>query len=407
MDAVRAVTGLAGPALRLWARSLVPLLVCLLAGYLAFEALFAVSWRLGARDERLGLPVLAMAQLAELAAWVAMFLVVRKHLSVERPRPIEALTLTIGPFLGFYALWGLLDPLIADHVLLAVNNEVRGGDEVTRVGAASWQLYLPVAAGAWLLKSFLNRLGRPALAGVIAVLDAIWLFLTFWAITKGVQAAGGWFTGRAVWHWLTDAVDWLGRFELPFDLTIPEILSTVWGWWTGVVWPGLKEAVGQPLVWLAITALIYRQGRAPGQTVERGIGKLRRDRRFLVDLLTRDYRDKYLPLVSAIRQVLHLGLGFLAAFCLLYVATQALADWAYVGAVAVLDKTMEFPGFLEGTLDLGHQVLVRPLQVCLLAVAYDRVVTASARAPRAVPSGSSPGAEDLSRPSEPAPQPRS
>jgi hypothetical protein len=375
---------------RLWWRCLVPLLACLLAGYLAFEALFSASWRLGARDERIGLPVLAVAQLCELAAWVAMFLVAGRRLRLPpadggpgTERVLDTVLLTLTPFLAFYALWGLLKPLIADHTYLAVSYEERAGDTPTLVGAAGWKLYLPVAVAAWLLKSVLVRLRRDRgmlLTAVLAVLEAVWLFLAFWALTEAAQAATGWLGDRAVWHWITGAwngaAEWLGQFALPFALTVPEIVAALWDGWREIVWPGLKDAVAQPLVWLAIAALVYRRGGpVPGETVDRGIGRLRRDRRFAVDLLTRDYRDKYLPMVEALRMVLRLGLGFLAALCVLYVASEALADWSYVGAVALLDRTVEYPGFLQGTLDLGHQIVVQPLQVCLLAVAYDRVVS--------------------------------
>ena len=57
------------------------------------------------------------------------------------------------------------------------------------------------------------------------------------------------------------------------------------------------------------------------------------------------------------------------------VAKFAMSVESSTGAVALLDRTVEYPGFLQGTLDLGHQILVQPLQVCLLAVAYDRVVS--------------------------------
>ena len=130
MNAMRMVGDLALSTVRLWWRCLVPLLVCLLAGYLAFEALFSASWRLGARDERIGLPVLAVAQLCELAAWVAMFLVAGRRLRLPpadggpgTERVLGTVLLTLTPFLAFYALWGLLEPLIADHTYLAVSYE--------------------------------------------------------------------------------------------------------------------------------------------------------------------------------------------------------------------------------------------------------------------------------------------
>lgn len=397
MNAVRMVGELGWGALRLWARTLVPLLVCLLLGYLAFTGLFAASWRLGARDERIGLPVLAIAQLASLAAMVGMFLLAGRRLPGLRRRAdpdgedlaeteervLDVIVLTLAPFLVFYSLWGLLEPLIADHTLLAVLNE---GREATEVGAASWPQYLPVAAGAWLLKSVLVRLDRrPVLAALVAVLEAIWLFLAFWVLLKAFEASVDWFADRLVWHWITgwwyDAMTWLERFDLPFSLSVPEALTALWELWTEVLWPGLKDAVGQPLVWLAITALVFRrtdQDVFGGGRVERAVGGLRRDRRLLVDVLTRDYRDKYLPLVAAIRLVLRLGLPFLAALCLLYVGIDALGDWLYIAAVAVLDDTMQNPSFLSDTLSLGHQVLVQPLQICLLAVAYERVVLAHA-----------------------------
>jgi hypothetical protein len=351
MNAMRVAGDLAWSTLRLWWRCLVPLLVCLLAGYLAFEALFSASWRLGARDERLGLPVLAVAQLCELAAWVAMFLVVGRRLSLSTDRPfLDTVLLTLTPFLAFYALWGHLEPLIADHTWLAVSYEDRG-DAPTQVGAAGWKLYLPIAAAAWVLKTVLARVTR-----LTVVLEAVWLFLAFWALTEAAQAAAGWVQDRVAWQWAATALGWFDWFTLP----LPQIL------------PGVKDVLVLPLVWLAIAALVYR-GKVAGDTVERGIARLRWDRRILVNLFTRDYRDKYLPMLASIRMTLRLGIGFLAALCLLYAATIALADWAYVGAVALLDDAVEYPGFLEGTLDLGHQVLVQPLQVCLLAVAYDTV----------------------------------
>jgi hypothetical protein len=403
MNAVRVVGELAWGTVRLWARTLAPLLVCLLLGYLAFTGLFAASWRLGARDERLGLPVLAVAQLASLAAMVGMFLLAGRRLPGLRHRAdpdgedlveteervLDVVVLTLAPFLVFYSLWGLLEPLIADHTLLAVLNE---GRDTTQAGAASWLRYLPVAAGAWLLKSVLVRLDRgrrrPVLAALVALLEAIWLFLAFWALTKAFQASADWFGDRLVWHWITgwwyDAMTWLERFDLPFSLSVPEALSALWQAWREVLWPGLKDAVGQPLVWLAITALVFRRTDRDvfdGGRVDRAVGRLRWNRRLLVDVLTRDYRDKYLPLVAAVRLVLRLGLPFLAALCVLYVGIDALGDWLYVAAVAVLDDSMQNPSFLSDTLSLGHQVLVQPLQICLLAVAYERVVLAHADEP--------------------------
>ncbi len=361
MNAMRVAGDLAWSTLRLWWRCLVPLLVCLFVGYLAFEALFSASWRLGARDERLGLPVLAVAQLCELAVWVAMFLVVGRRLRINADRGLlDTVLLTLTPFLAFYALWGLLEPLIADHTWLAVSYEDRG-DAPTAVGAAGWKLYLPVAAAAWVVKAVLMRVttnrGR-LLTAVLAVLEAVWLFLAFWALTEAAQAISGWLQDRVAWQWATSAFGWVEWFALP----LPQL------------WPGVKDVLLQPLVWLAIAALVYRrEGPAPGDTVDRGIARLRWDRRFLVNLFTRDYRDKYLPMLASVRMTLRLGIGFVAALCLLYAATNALADWAYVGAVTLLDDAVEYPGFLEGTLDLGHQVLVQPLLVCLLAVAYETV----------------------------------
>lgn len=402
MNAVRMVGELAWGTVRLWARSLAPLLVCLLLGYLAFTGLFSASWRLGSRDERLGLPVLAVAQLASLAAMVGMFLLAGRRLPGLRRRAgpdgedlveteervLDVIVLTLAPFLVFYSLWGLLEPLIADHTWQAYLNE---GRELTEVGAASWPQYLPVAAGAWLLKSVLVRLDRgrrPALAALVAVLEAIWLFLAFWALTKAFQASADWFGDRMAWRWITgwwyDAMTWLDRFDLPFSVSVPEALTALWRIWADVLWPGLKDAVGQPLVWLAITALVFRRTDRDvfdGGRVERAVGRLRWNRRLMVDVLTRDYRDKYLPLVAAVRLVLRLGLPFLAALCVLYVGIDALGDWLYVGAVAVLDDSMQNPSFLSGTLSLGHQALVQPLQICLLAVAYERVVLAHAERP--------------------------
>lgn len=168
------------------------------------------------------------------------------------------------------------------------------------------------------------------------------------------------------------------------------------------VWPLLWEALVQPVVWLAVAALVFgtqvlslaelwRKGqpylaKVPGFD---GVRRMPSDRRAKGNCRHRpesvgrpraeggqllgDIDDKYLPTFHSLRLVLRAGVVFLGAYVAVYSAL-VMAD----SGLEMLTNRL-FAGqpiafwYAYGTsFDLIPDILLEPLRICLLAVAFRR-----------------------------------
>ena len=209
----------------------------------------------------------------------------------SRPR-LEVIGATIGPFLGVYALWGLVEEQVRDIYFVNIALHGSGGGDDWSVDLRRIRFYLILAVVCWVLRQLVSSLGRRVqdrrgrpstwltLPGVL--LEGLWVFASFLALA----AAGGrllaWLRTRAVWDFAASTwhhvVAMLPDLNLPFDLTLPRVVAEAGHWFWHSLLPGVGTAILLPLVWLALTA---------------------------------DLRTKYLPVVDALRLVIRAGPRFL------------------------------------------------------------------------------------------------
>ncbi|MCC2594254.1 hypothetical protein LKO27_12640 [Tessaracoccus sp. OS52] len=312
-----------------------------------------------------------------------------------RERRVDVAVLTIGPVLGVYAVWGLIDDMIRDGFLW--NTVIQ-----TVWNASEWSInrhpdrlptYLALGVAALAGKSLYGWLVRRRASSwwrvPLIFLEGLWAFATFFIILLGAESVLVWLQQRRIWRDSETAwhqfLEWLPDLRLPFDLTLPEALNRAGIWLAESVLPGLWEGVALPLMWLSVVAIVFgwREFRARDL-----LGKNARIRSRLVDnadddvaatlgrlfnLLFADLRDKYLPLLHAFRLIWKSGPYVLGAYLILS---------ALVSAITVAIQGALFRVFAADTaenalrafngIEAWREFVFVSLSVCLYAAAFDR-----------------------------------
>jgi hypothetical protein len=391
---------------RLWWRHWPQLVLLVLVRVLAGRFLIDGAVEVGLHNRLLGLCALSVPVLIDLLVFVAMFHVLKPSLpllgrpggalpiqvSVEARREpfLDGLTLVLVPFFAYYAAWGLLGDTVRRYSLRALERM----DPFTQHGSILDVLGAPgliaVVAVTWLVRRGLKALDarrhRAVWKLLITLCEATWLFI-------GLFVFNAW-KGRAVEWWHTRAAH---------------------GWWDALVqWSGLSAVLAAsltrglaalrdvalyaalPLVWLAMTALVY--GRELGRAEELAAADSRlgrfaaRYRRLPASVhrsaehLVQGYRKRFVPIIHSVRLVLAAGLPLLVFVAVGYRALGWLSLWAWIGlthligphsleAWQVIASVLGL--VLVGPLQTTPSLIVEPLRICLLAAVLETAVAAA------------------------------
>jgi hypothetical protein len=167
------------------------------------------------------------------------------------------------------------------------------------------------------------------------------------------------------------------------------------------LWPILRDEVTQPIIWLAVAALVYgsrvvsvaelwrkgrplvrREERVATRTAHRAAatgttgpshGRGVRVGLELREAFLGDIDDKYLPTIHSVRLVVRAGFVFLGAYLLAYALQAALTNyWQQVVEAVVGGHPGEFWIAWNPVVDLAEAVPFEPWRLCLLGVAFYR-----------------------------------
>ncbi|WP_425310118.1 hypothetical protein AADG42_15710 [Ammonicoccus fulvus] len=312
----------------------------------------------------------------------------------------KTLLLSIGPFLAVYAVWSLIDGWVAD--LTIWNQAVNPSG----IGEQSWSvttdpsefgLYLVIGVVAWIALRALGLVRdrhRSSWWRASAVfLEGLWAFCLFFITIGLLTLLWHWFyrtrvfTGlAAAWAWF---IDTLPAIRLPFDVALPDAVRLLSGWLAQDLLPAVWQGVGLPLAWLALVATVYgwrgfsmadalsrsRAARLSGRLEATSWGRALRT---VTSLATMDVRDKYLPVIQALRLTLRSGPVLLGAYLILYALIQFIARWldvAVVLAAGPMDNVTRL--LVQSLLTLPGSLLAQTLVVALWAATVDRGLRAA------------------------------
>ena len=317
---------------------------------------------------------------------------------------------TLLPFLGLYSAFGLVDDKAGQ---LANEQFFRGGllsggpSVLTSVrGLATNHPWLMVAllVGLYLLRRVVDHLHERTGIGLLgigtAVVESFFLLVVIFGGFVLLARPGRWLGDRQLLAWFDGFRAWVRDVLASLHLQIPETLDRLAAFLSGEVWPMFWTVVSQPIIWLAVAALVYgsqvlsladlwRRGRPAAARV---VGASRFDRRSdkralrpaapvgvarigseVREAFLGDIDDKYLPTFHSIRLVLRAGARFLGAFVLVYtlvLVAQNTVRRLYLGLLG--GHPIDFWYRLGPVLDLVDDVPWEPLRLCLLAVAFRR-----------------------------------
>lgn len=316
-------------------------------------------------------------------------------------RKVDVAILAIGPVLGVYAAWAIIDRMISDGLLWnAVVRDIWGGAEFS-IGRSLDDLPFYVALGvvALVVRAVYGRLiSRRASVWwklPLIFLEGLWVFATFFIVLLGLRAFQTWLAQRAFWreslHAWQRFLEWLPAINLPFDLTLPTALQRFSIWLTESFVPGLWQGIALPLVWLAIVAIVFgwrsfrakdlfiTSARSPedGPDTSDG-GPLDGVTAFLLT----DLREKWLPLLHTFRLIWRAGPYVLGAYLVLSAIVEAVR-WglnALLSRLFASDTQERALSAFNGN-DVIQHVVITSISVCLYAAAFDRGLAAAAGLP--------------------------
>lgn len=346
---------------------------------------------------------LAVLVATQLATVIAMFLCLRPSLPVLSRRDVpqagkpggrwlRAVSIALLPFFAYYTTWGLLDGLRRQFqidYLSSVAFEQRVS--LKDVLHLPW-LWLALLVSAAIRHVSKKRAESAAAAGTLGagwpllatVCEAYWVFVGAHAIAQAIGIGRDWWHERVAYatlmHWWEDPralFHLLGPIKRAL-LPAWDLLTTAFG---GAV---------LPLVWLAITAIIYGMDLKRAQHIDAADRRLAdAGARFsalpllvrkLAGNASKGWTSKGVPVINSLRLVLRAGLPAVVVLCVGYQALELLDAWAWRGAVHLLgphpDQWWRVAGqpvsaLVGGPLSTRPSLLTEPLRVALLAATFD------------------------------------
>lgn len=416
-DFTHALADLSLGSLVLWLRLFPQLTTIWLGGWLVAELSTRVATQIPLEHVWLALAVFALGLLGTLGAIVLMLRLVAIHLDLWDLVPEDdtdhsvshVLAITLLPFLGIYAavnevaaradqltaLALFQTGLLTERTILTELNPFSSTEK-------TW-FVVGLVVAVYVLRRVVDLIHektrwRPL--GILgSLLEAYFLLVVIMSGQHVLRAVQDWWERRAAVQWMDDMGTAIAGFFGRLGLSWPVLLADLGSFLQGTLWPLLLDALVQPVIWLAVAALVFgskvlsvadlwQRGRpltaqAPApkrlqrlqamRASKSGSRSLRRAWLEFQEAFLGDIDDKYLPAFQSVRLVLRAGLAFLGAYVLTYAVwtlLHALLNRAVLAAVGGHEVLF---WIRWGTFtDLAIEGLSEPLRMCLLALAFHR-----------------------------------
>lgn len=395
-------------SVRVWWRVLPRLLTWAILGWLGYQLSLQIAGRLAAHWPWLAMGVFALGFVATLAAAVVSLRIVGDELGVpalvaqqaadqDRDEPegeaasmTRVLALTLLPFLGIYAAFGYTDDRAAAMLALDYGRTAGLSEDIMLrldplASTRATITVLAIVVGAYIVRRVLDlvhdRVGWRVLGFAVAAFEAFFLLVAIFAGQRLFRFLVNWLESRQLVTWILD--DLAPLAQIARELRLPQ----VWSFFVEHVWSPLADVLVEPVVWLALAALVlgsrfasiadlWRQGHTGHQNrlarIRNNHG-LRRVALETQEALLGDIDDKYLPTWWSLRLIVRAGLAFLASYVVVY-AVVAAAKTGLISLIRFLVGGHDFAFWasFDPVIGLVDAVAVEPLRLVLLAVAYRR-----------------------------------
>jgi hypothetical protein len=413
---------------RLWWRLLPRLLSLWLLGWLGRRLFASLAIVAGDISPWLTLIIFPLGILSELIAVVLILQACGRELGIRGLIPAselveddrdagvtQLLAITLLPFLGLYAAFGHINDAAYE---LYVQQMARYGvlsDTPTVLGllndlAQQHTLrLLLIVIGLYVARRLIDlaheRTGWGPLGVLVALVETFFILLLVMGGIRLWQLAKVWLRDRAFMRWIDTLSQPLEHLLATIQLSLPDLVVAGYDLVFGRVWPVLADTLLQPLVWLAVAAIIFGSNvmslaelnrtvrdRLPARGTSRpprvrmpvpGSGSPHQEKAPAAGLrrvgsearaaFLGDIDDKYLPTLRALRLVIRSGPIFLGSFVLVYATVTILGNYLHtLVRLLVGGHPLQFWLIFDPLFDLVQTLPIEPLRLCLLAVAFRR-----------------------------------
>lgn len=329
----------------------------------------------------------------------------------DRSRSVTHLVaVTLLPFLGIYATFDYVQRTA--NLLVANEIVVRGGwgsegvlrhlaphtlDEYVRIG-----IVLVVAYVARRTVDLLHEYtGFRPLGLLAALIEGFFMLVLIFTGTLLVSRALRAFTFTRLSSWINTAHEGFNTSLRRLHDVLPRMTDGFWNWIADDLWPLFTWAFGEPILWLAVAALVHgthvlsfaemwRKGEPLSAHLDENShlvidkrGRRRRNvgtrgRRVAIEIQEAffgDIDDKYLPTLQSLRLILSGGLLFLGAYVLTY-SVFALVDreLSYLALEVIGGRDATYWVAWAPLLTFPLTAVGETLRLALLAVAFQQAL---------------------------------
>lgn len=388
-----------------WWNCLPQLLTVSMLGWLGYNVFQQLAAMVVTVSAWWSLAMLAIGFVINLSAIIIGLRIAGQRLRIRQMVPLAAddprddsvshlLSMTLLPFLGIYAVFDVITDAANDIQVnyyvfhgLTFENEVLA--QLKPQGNGIW-LIVGIIVGLYVVRRLIERWfdhsGWRPLGLLAALVEGFFMLIVVLSGRQLLVSLGHWVEQREFRVWLDQPRLWLERAFATIGVDISGLLDRITGLWTEQLWPAAVAMVVEPMLWLALAALVFgtqvlsiadlwRRGRPVEVELRRSRVQLG-DRQRRVTLLFQDafwgdLNDKYLPTFQSLRLVLSAGAGFLGAFIVCYGVLVTGAEWFRRGLYALVGgHPATFWAAAGPLIDLAHTLLLEPLRWVLLATAF-------------------------------------
>ncbi len=325
------------------------------------------------------------------------------------------LALTLLPFLGIYTAFGQIQEAAGDLQVQSIfqSGGVLSDSDITKklnIDSGTPRHYLTVTAvvvGAYLVRRLVDKLheetGWRPLGFVVALIEGFFVLSALIVGGGAISRLLGWLGDRVFVSWLDAIGDFFHTVWAALTSLLPGFVISAVQTVRDGFWPVLTQVVTQPIIWLAVAALVYgssvisvaelwRKGkplasrvRIARRAVERADCRPRREARAggraafvggeLKEAFLGDIDDKYLPTIQSLRLILRAGLVFLGAYLLAYNLLEIVSNyWTSFTNHLIGGHPVVFWSAFGPAVDLLQNLPFEPWRLCLLAAALQRAL---------------------------------
>ena len=385
-------------------------------GFVLHHLLIDLGARVALGNGPAGMALLVLGIMIRLVVIAVMVLVAASHIRV-RGRPLARLdvfrfvlepghpldldgpaprlrdhaanfVMALGPLVLLYAGWQLVNVDLHQFLVRLFDNAMAAPDQANDSNINfrdGWRSYIAWAAGLWLAKVLMEQLrrltGRRVLDAVIAYAEVGWIVLAWLVVTSVLGRLRSWWTTREVVHWWREGVDGLQTL-LPAGWDLPQVINDATAAIGGVA-SVLFFQVAQPMIWVAVVALVLGWGRSQSSLLQGSrIGESMLHwwsvssgrERFVLDTVTRGLREKYVPVLGVLRLMWRSGPLPILTVAALYTIGSLAGQWIGAGVEALVDRRGDVGDLALETVHRATGFLLEPVRACFLVAVFAHVL---------------------------------